>query len=74
MRSGGVLRTVLSAIRVALERIGALTGWGFGASEEELPLAAPPRPGPPHGPVPAIDLRRERQRSGVPPGGGVPPS
>ena len=36
--------------------------WSFATIEEERPANVIPMPGPAHGPVPAIELRREDRR------------
>lgn len=68
------MEAVVSVLRSIGRRIAAIARWSFESSEEEPRATPPPRPGPPHGPVPAIDLRRDPHRGQVPPRGGVPPS
>lgn len=74
MRNGGVVGAVVSELRSIGKRISTLARWGFESSEEELPPPPRPLPGPAHGPIPAIDLRRDPHRGEVPPSAGPPRS
>ncbi|TME78276.1 MAG: hypothetical protein E6I48_00720 [Chloroflexi bacterium] len=73
MRTGGIVGAIASAIRSVARRIGALARWSFESDAEELPPLSPPQPGPPHGPIPAIDLRREPRHGEIPRSAGPPP-
>src|SRR6202158_5771621 len=73
MGNGGLVGAVLSELRSLGKRLSALVRWSFGASDEELPPPPRPLPGPAHGPIPAIDLRRAPQRGEIPPSAGPPP-
>jgi hypothetical protein len=74
MRNGAALGSVITALRSLAKRITEIAQWSFDASEEDLPQAPPPAPGPPHGPIPAIDLRRDPHRGEVPPASRPGPS
>jgi hypothetical protein len=69
MRTGGILGSALSMIRTVANAIAYLARWSFTSPDEEE--SSPPvtrHPGPAHGPVPAIELRRQTRRKDVPPG------
>jgi hypothetical protein len=53
------LRGFFSAVWGPFARV---VGWSFSTIEEEHLTNVIPMPGPAHGPVPAIELRREERR------------
>ena len=48
--------------RVIWGSCARVVGWSFATIEEEHLTNVIPMPGPAHGPVPAIELRREERR------------
>jgi len=74
MRIEGIAGAIASTLRSLVKRTGTLARRSLEEeSEDQLAPPTPPQPGPPHGPIPAIDLRRDPHRGEVPPSAGPPP-
>lgn len=62
LRRSGVLGVVHYVTTTMLDACARLARWAVGPVDAEHPTNVVPMPGPAHGPVPAIDIRREERR------------
>jgi hypothetical protein len=61
-RASGVKHVLRRSVALFTGGCARFARWAFGPVDEEHLTNVIPMPGPAHGPVPAIDLRREQLR------------